>query len=197
MKKSVCKKCRREGIKLFLKGERCLSPKCAFTRRSYAPGSAGTSRSQKPSDYCLQLREKQKAKAIYNLRERQFSNYYKKAAKPKQSSGERLMQLLETRLDNAVYKSGYTPSIISARQLIRHKKILINGKNVNIPSYQLKIGEKISPAKKEAIKLVKSDIPLWIKFNKNDLSAEIIKIPSLKEINSEINEDIIVKYYSR
>jgi small subunit ribosomal protein S4 len=193
----VCKRCRREGKKLFLKGERCLTPKCSFTKRSYAPGSSSTSRPSKLSDYGVQLREKQKAKTRYGVREKQFENYYLKAAKTKEARGEKLLQFLELRLDNIVYKIGLGASMRQARQLVKHGKIKVNDKKVDIPSYQVSEKDIIKPVDKSIIKLTKTEIPVWLKFNKGDLTAEIVKIPSRTEIDSDISEGLIVEFYSR
>lgn len=194
---TVCRKCRREGAKLFLKGERCFTPKCGFTRRSYAPGSHVNTRAPKLSDYGKQLREKQKAKAIYRIRERQFHNYYKKASKTKAATGEKLMQLLETRLDHVVFSLGFANSIRQSRQMISHKKFAVNNKKINIPSYLVKVGDKIEPRHKKDLKINKTEVPLWLKLDKNNLTGEVIKIPSRTEIKSEIDEGLIVEFYSR
>lgn len=192
-----CRKCRHEGEKLFLKGERCISPKCAVLKRPYAPGAHGTARQPKLSDYGKQLLVKQKAKAIYGVRETQFRNYYDKASKTKEATGEKLLQLLETRLDNVVFKLGFTSSLRQARQLVGHGKILVNGKKLDIPSYQLREKEKIEPIKKEGFKLNAVDLPVWLKLEKGKLIGEIIKIPSRDEIVVNIDEGLIVEFYSR
>jgi len=194
---SVCRKCRRIGSKLMLKGDRCSTPKCAFTKRPYAPGATGNSRGSKLSDFGVQLKEKQKAKSIYNLRENQFHNYYLKASKTKEASGEKLIQFLETRLDNVVFRLGLASTIRNARQVVGHKNILVNGNVLDIPSYQLRKGEKVEPKKKENYKLFKTEIPVWLKFDKGKLSGEIINDPKRSEINTDINEDLIVEFYSR
>jgi len=194
---AVCRKCRREGDKLFLKGERCLSPKCSFTKRSYAPGARGQHRPGKLSDYGVQLRAKQGAKAIYKVREKQFKNYYEKASKTKEASGSKLLQLLETRLDNVVYKLGFSQSVRQARQMVRHKKFKVNNKIVDIPSYNVEINEKIEPKNKEGIKLSKNEVPVWLKLDKGNLSGELVKLPAREEITAQINEDLIVEFYSR
>jgi len=195
--KNVCRRCRREGVKLFLKGDRCLSPKCSFTRRSYVPGSSGTGRSAKLSDYAIQLREKQKAKSLYNLRENQFQNYYLKASKSKEASGEKILQMLETRLDNVVYHLGFANSLRSARQLVNHKKIKVNGKIVNIPSFSLREKMKIEPVVKTGFKIFKSEVPVWLKLDKANFCGEVVKVPMRSEISTDINEALIVEFYSR
>jgi len=196
-KNIVCRKCRREGEKLFLKGDRCMSAKCSFVKRSYIPGQHGTARVGKLSDFGVQLREKQKTKAIYGIRETQFSNYYKKASKTKQATGEKLLQSLEARLDNIVYRLGFAASRRQARQMVSHKMFLVNEKRVNIPSYQLKEKDKIEPIKKEGYKLFKTEIPTWLKLEKGKLVGELAKIPSRGEIETNINEGLIVEFYSR
>lgn len=197
LQKNVCKRCRRENVKLFLKGERCLSPKCSFTRRSYPPGYPTKTRSGKISDYGVQLREKQKAKSIYGLRETQFKNYYTKASKTKEASGEKLIQMLEMRLDNVVYRAGFAISTRQARQMVRHGKFLVNNKKIDIPSYSLKIKDKIELIKKEGAKLYKTEMPVWLKMDNAKYSVEIIKIPTRQEIAADIDEELIVEFYSR
>lgn len=197
MNNAVCRKCRREGKKLFLKGEKCFSAKCPFTRRPYAPGSKGVVRGVKLSDYGCQLREKQKAKVIYGLKEQQFRNYYKKAAKIKEATGEKLLQFLERRLDNVVYHLGFASSHRQARQMVSHKKFLVNDKKNNIPSHQLKEKDKIEPVDKKNFKLNKSEIPIWLKLDKKNLIGQLIKIPSREEIQTDLEEDLIVEFYSR
>lgn len=197
LQNSVCKRCRRENKKLFLKGERCASPKCSFSRRSYAPGYPSKTKSGKISDYGLQLREKQKAKSIYGLRETQFKNYYTKASKTKGASGEKLIQFLETRLDTVVHRSGFATSGRHARQMVKHGKFLVNGKNVDIPSYQLKEKDVVELINKKDVKLNKTELPVWLKIDNAKYSIEIIKIPSREEILTEVDEGLIVEFYSR
>lgn len=197
MMDAKCRKCRREGKKLFLKGDRCKSAKCALVKRAYAPGPHGQKRAKKISEYGKQLREKQKAKRMYGLRERQFSNYFKKASKNKAATGEILLQFLERRLDNVVFKVGFAPSRKAARQFVLHGHILVNGKKVNIPSYIVDEKEKIEPKSKEGFKLIKSEIPSWIDFKQKDLVAQIAKMPTREELPQEINESLIVEFYSR
>ncbi|OGD67992.1 30S ribosomal protein S4 [Candidatus Berkelbacteria bacterium RIFCSPHIGHO2_12_FULL_36_9] len=194
---NVCTNCRREGAKLFLKGDRCLSLKCSFTKRSYGPGSHGGARRGKVSDYGKQLREKQKAKSVYNIRERQFQNYYTKAAKTKEATGEKLLQLLETRLDNVVYRLGFALSLRQARQFVSHKKILVNAKKVNIPSYHLIVGDEIEPFKKDGFKTVNVKPPVWLKLDKKNLTGKVAKIPAINEIETDIDEGLIVEFYNR
>lgn len=197
MKQPVCKKCRREGIKLFLKGERCYSAKCAFTRRSYAPGTQGQGKFSKLSEYGKQLREKQKAKRIYGLRETQFANCFSKASKNKQATGDVLIQLLEKRLDNVVYKLGFASSLKQARQFVNHGLYLVNGKKIDIPSYLVKIKDVIEPALKDDFKLNKTNLPSWLKIDAKKIKGEILNDPSKDDFPKEINSDLIVEFYSR
>lgn len=200
-----CSQCRREGRKLFLKGERCNGVKCAFARRSYAPGMHGKS-PKKPSAYSEQLREKQKIKRSYGLRETQFRNYYEKASTSKQETGLFILQLLETRLDNVVYRLGFAPSGSLARQIVGHKHILVNGKVVNIPSYQVKPGDEISISEKSSknayfssakdiLKNVKE--PEWLKLNAKEFSGKVERLPKREEIDADFKENIVVEFYSR
>lgn len=198
MKTPVCRLCRREQSKLFLKGERCLSPKCSFTRRPYAPGKSSQSRSGgKFSDYARQLRAKQKAKTIFGVSESQFKKYYLQAAKTKGKTGETLLQLLERRLDNAVFRLGLAKSRAQARQLISHGHILINNKKVNIPSYLVRAKEILQLKDKNKKYLSKVEIPVWLKLDAKNLEAEIAKLPSREEMDSSVDEQSIVEYYSR
>jgi len=187
-----------------LKGERCFSAKCAYVRRSYAPGAHGASSRSRLTEYGMQLREKQKAKTTYGILEKQFLKYYNQMIKSKKSST--MLSLIERRLDNVIYRIGLAPSRRAARQMVLHKKILINGKKINIPSYQVKVGDKISlknlENNKEIIKEVKNNqkriTPVsWLKFNIDDLSAEVTSAPKAEDIGEDINERLIVEYYSR
>ena len=197
MKNAVCRKCRREGMKLFLKGEKCFSSKCPFTRRPYPPGARGQVKSIKLSDYGKQLREKQKAKRIYGLNERQFRRYFLQSAKHKEATGEVLLQLLERRLDNLVYRLGFASSRRNARQMVSHGLFLVNNKKVDIPSYQVKVKDVIEPKKKEGIELHKREIPSWLKLDKKKLQGEVIKIPEKEDLPQEIDQSLIVEFYSR
>lgn len=197
MKNAVCRLCRREQNKLFLKGDRCNTPKCSFTRRPYGPGKSGQTRHGKFSDYAKQLRAKQKAKTIYNLLETQFKNYYLEASKTKGKTGESLLQLIERRLDNVVYRLAFTKTRSAARQLVSHRKIMLNGKIVNIPSYLVKINDKVEIVDKNFKPSNKSDIPVWIKYDNKNLSGAIVKLPSREEMEQEIDEQLIVEFYSR
>lgn len=202
---NLCRKCRREGKKLFLKGEKCTSPKCPFIRRSYSPGQHGQM-GRRVSEYALQLREKQKMKRIYGLREHQFKNYFKKAASAKGIIGENLIQLLERRLDNIVYRLGLTSSRQGARQLVSHGHFLVNSKKVNIPSYLIKEGDEITIAQRsknsayfENIfkKMEKEKLPPWLKWDPHKKKGKIIRLPEREEIPSEVDESLIVEFYSR
>lgn len=197
MHNPVCRLCRREQKKLFLKGERCLSPKCSVTKRPYPPGQAGQTRPGKQSDYNRQLRAKQCAKNIYGIRETQFKKYYLEAAKTMGKTGETLLQILERRLDNVIYRLGFAFSRSQAKQFISHKKISINGKMLNIPSYLVK--------EKDAIELIdkgkkinkKIDLPTWLKLDSKNNKAEVVKLPTRDEIESDIEDQLIVEFYSR
>ena len=198
-----CKQCRREGTKLFLKGERCLTEKCAFERRSYPPGQHGRGRI-KQSEYLLQLREKQKARRTYRLLEKQFRSYYEKAARKSGVTGENLLRILETRLDNVVYRLGFAASRDQARQLVRHGHFLVNGRRVNIPSYQVKTndivalrtGSPAEPAVREATDLTAS-VAGWLQADHDGLTGKILKLPDRAEIDTAVQESLIVELYSK
>lgn len=193
-----CKICRREGQKLFLKGEKCSSPKCPFTRRSYAPGQHGQV-AKKISDYGIQLREKQKAKRIYGISERQFKNYFKVASKKAGDTEEILFQLLERRLDNVIYRLGFAPSRRAARQAISHGHFLVNQKKVNIPSYLIKKNDKIEFVKKPTnLQLKKEEeIPSWLKLDKSKLVGQCLSFPTKKELEGNIDMAQIIEFYSK
>ena len=202
---AVCKLCRREGQKLFLKGDRCYTGKCALTRREYAPGQHGQSRKKK-SEYCLQAREKQKAKRYYCVLEKQFSNYFEKASKMKGQSGENLLKLLELRLDNVVYRLGFAMSRPEARQLVRHNHFTINGKKASIPSMSVKVGDVIALKDKsrssEKFKAVieangSKPMPKWLDLNRDTLEGKIIAMPERDDVDLPIEEHLIVELYSK
>jgi small subunit ribosomal protein S4 len=202
---SVCRLCRREGMKLFLKGTRCETEKCAFERRGYAPGQHGQRR-KKDTEYGLQLREKQKVKRIYGLFERQFRRYFSIAARKKGVTGETLLQLLEQRLDNTIYRMGFAESRRQARQIVRHGMILVNGKKVDIPSYNLKAGDKISilekfkenvGLKRSLEMLQKRGVPEWLEVDTGTLSGTFKKVPTKDEIALPVQEQLIVELYSK
>ena len=202
---SVCKLCRREGEKLILKGERCYSEKCAFDRRGYAPGQHGQTPKRKGSEYQTQLREKQKVRRIYGILERQFSNYFEKADKQKGITGENLLRMLECRLDNLVYRLGFSPSRNSARQLVRHGHFMVNQKKNNIPSYQVKPGDIISVREKSrnleiihaALKEARgADLP-YLRLDKAKLLGELLEWPKRTDIPVLAQEQLIVELYSK
>ncbi|OEF97912.1 30S ribosomal protein S4 [Desulfuribacillus alkaliarsenatis] len=200
-----CRQCRREGVKLFLKSDRCYTDKCAIDRRTYAPGQHGQGR-KKVSEYGLQLREKQKARRIYGVLEGQFRKYYKEATRRKGVTGEILLQLLETRLDNIIYRLGFAGSRREARQLVRHGHFLVNGKKVDIPSYQVVPGSTIEVAEKskgsEKFKEIKEAAATkgskeWIEVDSDNLSGRVVRVPSREEIDIPVAEQMIVELYSR
>ena len=199
-----CRLCRREGQKLFLKGERCYSPKCALERRSFPPGQNGQGRRSKTADYGLQLREKQKTKRFYGLQETQFRNLFDKAARKQGITGENLLILLETRLDNVVFRLGFASSRKEARQLVTHGHFQVNGKKVNIPSYTVKAGDVItvkeksqsSPKFKE-IKDMTITVPSWMTVDVQKLEGKVLTIPTREEIDTPIAEHLIVELYSK
>ena len=198
-----CKKCRREGQKLFLKGERCTSKKCAMERRPVAPGQHGASR-KKNSEYAVQLREKQKAKRAYGLLEKQFYSYYEEAERMKGITGENMLMLLELRLDNVVYRMGIGSSRAQSRQIVNHGHITVNGKVVDIPSYHTKAGDVIG------VKEVKQDnamfkelrgakivMPKWVEFDTETFVGKVVEKPKREDIDLSINEQLIVELYSK
>ena len=198
-----CRLCRREGMKLFLKGERCTSKKCAMERRVGVPGMHPTTK-KKPSEYLIQLREKQKVKRAYGLLEKQFRGYYEEAARMKGKTGEVMLSLLERRLDNVVYRLGLGASRAMARQIVNHTHILVNGKVVNIPSYQIKVGDVISVKENKQelemfkeLKGMKIVMPKWLEFNTETLTGKIVALPVREDINTDIKEQLIVELYSR
>ena len=198
-----CKKCRREGIKLFLKGERCLTEKCSIERRSYPPGEHGRGRI-KQSEYLLQLREKQKARRYYGILEKQFRNYYENAARQQGITGDRLLQMLELRLDNVVYRLGFAASRAQARQIIRHGHFKVNGGRVDIPSYRLRRDDIISLKPQSPVEQVVRDatdltasVPAWLEADHDNLSARVLKTPERIDIDAPIEEQLIVELYSK
>ncbi|SHH84408.1 small subunit ribosomal protein S4 [Clostridium collagenovorans DSM 3089] len=200
---AVCRLCRREGMKLFLKGDRCYSDKCAFTRRAYAPGQHGQGR-KKMSNYGLQLREKQKAKRIYGVLEKQFRRYYEKAEKQRGITGENLLRLLEMRLDSVVYKLGYGNSRKEARQLVTHGHFLVNGKKVDIASFNVSVNDVITVCEKsrgtELFKTFNENpktLPSWIEANTANYEGKIVAMPTREDIDAPINETLIVELYSK
>ena len=198
-----CRACRREGMKLFLKGERCLTEKCAVERRSYPPGEHGRGRI-KQSEYLLQLREKQKARRYYGLLEKQFRNYYEKASKQQGITGEVLLRMLELRLDNVVYRLGFAASRSQARQLVRHGHFQVNGRRVNIPSFQVRPDQIISvrPGSsaeqviRDATDLTASVAP-WLQADHDNLTGKVLRAPERTEIDTPVQEQLIVELYSK
>ncbi len=199
-----CKHCRREGAKLYLKGERCYTDKCAFERRPYAPGEQGESR-RKQSEYGQQLREKQKVRRIYGIMENQFRNYFSKAARQRGVTGENFLKLLESRLDNTVFRMGFATSRSQARQFVLHGHILVDGRKVNVPSYQVSEGDTISvkdaSRKKNFIKDVletnaEQTPPEWLSVNMEKAEGTVVSLPERDDIDQPINEQLIVEYYS-
>ena len=207
---SVCKLCRREGQKLFLKGERCLSPKCAIERRSFPPGVHGKKQTfrRKTSDYGLQLREKQKARRIYGVLERQFRRYFEEANRTTGMTGVNLLAMLEKRLDNVVYRLGFADSRAQARQLVRHGHFEVNGRKTDIPSFQVSIGDVITVREtargkgyfKERAQIMQGgsgSVPTWLRSSVVDMKGEVLGVPAREDIEIPLNEQLIVEYYSR
>jgi small subunit ribosomal protein S4 len=202
---AVCRFCRREGMKLFLKGERCYTDKCAFERRGYPPGQHGQARG-KFSDYGSQLREKQKVKRIYGIQEKQFRLYFDRAFSKKGITGENLLALLETRLDNVVFRLGFASSRAEARQLVRHRHVLVNGKPVTIPSFHVRVQDKIELREKsrglqrvqEALEaLDRRGIPKWLELDKEHYAGKVRAPVARDDISRDINENLIVAFYTR
>ncbi len=201
----VCRLCRREGVKLFLKGDRCYTDKCAMERRPYPPGQHGQMR-RKKTEYALLLREKQKLKRIYGVLENQFRRYFEEAERQKGVTGENLLILLERRLDNVVYRMGFANSRNQARQLVRHGHILVNGKKVDIPSYLVEVGDEISireksreiPFIKEAIESIpRRGIPSWLEVDHDHFKGTVKALPTREEIAIPVQEQLIVEFYSK
>lgn len=202
---SVCKLCRRENVKLFLKGDRCYTDKCSFERRPYPPGQHGQQR-LKFSEFALQLREKQKAKRYYGLSESQFRRYFAVADKGREVTGTALLRLLETRLDNVVYLLGYANSRREARQIVGHRHILVNGKIVNIPSYVVKKGDviEVAQASREMNKVLSAiqavsrrSVPSWLEADHGAFKGLVKDVPARDEVTVPVEENMIVEYYSR
>lgn len=203
---AACRQCRREKLKLFLKGERCYSDKCAFERRSYAPGQHGQARLRKSSDYAIQLREKQKVRRIYGILENQFRRYFFMADRHKGVTGENLLQFLERRLDNTLYRLGFANSRSHARQLVRHNHVLVDGHKVNIPSYLVKVGEEITlkdksqknSAVNESISAVaRRGVPSWLTADHTNYKGTVKTLPVRDELTLPIQEQLIVELYSK
>jgi small subunit ribosomal protein S4 len=205
-REAKCRLCRREGEKLFLKGARCFTEKCAFERRGYAPGEHGKDRRPKETNYGQQLRMKQKARRIYGVLEAQFRNYFAKAERRTGVTGETLLLLLERRLDNLVFRLGFAPSRSSARQLVRHRHFTVNGRTVDVPSFQVKLGDEIRvrPGSKD-IPLIQSSLETaksremvsWLSLDPEKLSGRLLEYPSRGNIPTKVSEQLIVELYSK
>ncbi len=201
-----CRLCRREGEKLFLKGARCFTEKCAFERRGYAPGEHGRDRRSKETNYGTQLRMKQKTRRIYGILEAQFRNYFEKAEQKKGVTGENLLLLLERRLDNLVYRLGFAPSRSSARQLVRHRHFTINDRIVDIPSFQVRVGDEIRvrPGSKDSVAIQASleankgrETMVWLSLDTEKLSGRLLEYPTRGNIPTKVSEQLIVELYSK
>lgn len=197
-KEADCRQCRREGAKLFLKGAKCLSDKCTFEKKGYPPGERGKRMQRRESDYALRLREKQKLKRMYGISEKQLENYFKKA-----KTGEDVLKLMETRLDNVIYRAGLAPSRKAARQLVRHRHFLVNGRVTDIPSYKVSPGESIQVRQKskdigvlsEALERVE-ELP-WLKVDRESMQISVVQLPERENIPTPVNERLVVEFYSK
>jgi small subunit ribosomal protein S4 len=203
---AVCRLCRREGMKLFLKGERCYTEKCAIEKRNFPPGQHGKTRKAKLAGYGVQLREKQKVKRIYGVLEDQFRRYFEQAERTRGITGETLLQLLERRLDNVAYRLGLATSRAQARQLVRHGHLTVNGRKVDIPSFSVKPGDVVTvrqssrkvPAILHALEEVKGrGVPEWLQFDAEGMSAKVGSVPTREQINLPVQEQLIVELYSK
>ncbi|MCF8061524.1 MAG: 30S ribosomal protein S4 [Deltaproteobacteria bacterium] len=203
---SSCRLCRRENLKLFLKGDRCFGDKCAFERRPYGPGQHGQRRGGKTSDYRLQLREKQKVKRIYGVLEKQFRRYYQQAETQKGITGINLLVLLESRLDNMIYRMGFAASRNQARQLVKHNHFRVNGRKVNIPSFQVKVGDLVEVKESsrktaqitEAMEtVVRRGVPNWLEVDKDNFKGTLKAFPNREDLTMPIQEQLIVELYSK
>lgn len=202
----VCRLCRREGVKLYLKGERCYSPKCAMERRPYPPGQHGQRRTRRPSDYAVRLREKQKLRRIYGISETQFRNLFEEASRKKGVTGTVFLGLLESRLDNVVYRLGFAQSRRQARQMVRHGHILVNGKRVDLPAYRLKPGDEVAIAERsknldfirqnlEAMKGRK--VGPWLSLDVEAMKGRFLRLPDREDLALPVNEQLVIEFYSR
>jgi small subunit ribosomal protein S4 len=203
---SVCRHCRRENMKLYLKGDRCYSDKCAFDRRSYPPGEHGERRGRKISDYGIQLREKQKVKRMYGLSEKQFRLFFDRAERQKGITGTNLLVILERRLDNVVYRLGFVNSRAQGRQFVRHNHFLVNGKKVNIPSFLVKLGDRIEVKEKSRKNpcisdsldaVVRRGVPQWLDLDKDQFKGMVNGFPVREDLTMPIQEQLIVELYSK
>ena len=205
-KDAVCRLCRREGMKLFLKGPKCFTDKCPVEKRNFAPGQHGKDRKAKVVGYGLQLREKQKAKRIYFTQEGQFRNYFEKAARSRGVTGELLLQQLERRLDSVIFRMGFGISRRQSRQLVRHGHVAVNGRKVNIPSYQVSVGEEITiregSRKLAVLEQAKEfaahgSAPTWLEIDRENLKGRVLALPKREDIQLPVNEQLIVELYSK
>jgi small subunit ribosomal protein S4 len=203
---SDCRICRRENVKLFLKGDRCYSDKCAFDRRSYPPGEHGERRGRKTSDYGIQLREKQKIKRIYGLSEKQFHLFFERADRQKGITGTNLLVALERRLDNVVYRLGFASSRAQARQLVQHSHFLVNGKKVNIPSFEVKVGDSVEVRERSRTlqliqdsmdAVVRRGVPQWLDLEKENLKGMVKNLPVREDLTMPMQEQLVVELYSK
>ena len=202
----VCRLCRREGVKLYLKGERCYSPKCAMERRPYPPGQHGQKRARRPSDYAVRLREKQKLRRIYGISERQFRNLFEVASKNKVVTGSVFLGLLESRLDNVVYRLGFAVSRRQARQLVRHGHITVNGRRVDLPSYRVRPGDEIAVAEKSRnLELIRQNLEAmkgrkvgpWLSLDVEGMKGKFLRLPDREDLALPVNEQLVIEFYSR
>lgn len=199
-----CRLCRREGVKLFLKGDRCNTEKCALERRAYPPGEHGQGRSKR-SDYGVQLREKQKVRRAYGILEKQFRAYFAKAERMKGITGENLLQLLERRLDNVIYRMGLASSRTEARQVVRHRHIIVNGRIVNIPSFLVKPGHEVAVKEKSkthgrvsvVVESPLREAPQWVEVDRKEMKGTILALPSREDVDLPVQESLIVELYSK
>jgi small subunit ribosomal protein S4 len=203
---AACRRCRRENIKLYLKGDRCFSDKCSFERRAFGPGQHGQAKFKKQSDYAVQLREKQKVKSMYGMLEGQFRLFFEKAEKQKGVTGENLLVMLERRLDNTVFRTGFASSRNQARQLVRHNHILVNGRKVNIPSFLVSVGDVLTLRQKSRANsmitenfeaVVRRGVPSWLELDKDNFKATLKALPNREEVTMPIQERLIVELYSK
>ena len=202
----VCRLCRREGVQLYLKGERCYSPKCAMERRPYPPGQHGQKRARRPSDYAVRLREKQKLRRIYGISERQFRNLFEEASKKKGVTGSVFLGLLESRLDNVVYRLGFAVSRRQARQLVRHGHITVNGRRVDLPSYRVRPGDEIAVAEKSRnLELIRQNLEAmkgrkvgpWLSLDVEGMKGKFLRLPDREDLALPVNEQLVIEFYSR
>ena len=202
----VCRLCRREDTKLYLKGDRCHSDKCAYDRRQYPPGQHGQGRRRRPSDFGHQLREKQKVKRMYGLLEKQFRGYYDRATRMKGITGENLLSLLERRLDNVALRCGFATSHAEARQLVRHGHVTVNGQRVSIPSFSVKAGDvvevrvrsrKVTRIQEALAKVDRNPLPSWVELDKGNFRGTILSLPVRADISADIDEQLIIELYSK